>query len=435
MPPRIHSIRTYSNRKNGFALIASLSIMAMLVMIAVALYSMSAVATRSAEITSARTEAQANAKMALMVAIGELQQSMGPDQRISANAAILDGDPDTSIIDDITHKHWVGTWDSWIAGGTSGSAHSTIQGVSDGDMHPDYAQKTVNNGDGGYFRSWLVSLPEDDRTNIGAAINPTEPLIPRLNPNKDTNSVFLVHEGSLGDLSDTSNLNDATDRVAAGLVEVKADGSSSNTVSRYAWWVGDESQKATILSDSYDSQSSLTDADRIYRAQAPATMGTNVIPGFANVSDESQLDRLSTFKTLDLVSLNPQTGANDPKLSQLNFFHTTTSSLGVLADVREGGLKRDLNTILERPINLEDSGNEFMLYKFNGEQEQVPIQDLSAFYQLYRDSDDFAAGGRGGIKYTSSELNGSIQTEVPDYGASDENYLREYLQRKLGRAL
>jgi hypothetical protein len=161
--------------------------MSILVLIAVALYSLSSVATKSAAIAAARTEAQANAKTALMVAIGELQKSMGPDQRISANAAILDTSPDTDDIDGIIHKHWVGTWDSWKAGGgTTGSAHSTIQGVSDSDMHPDYSIKRndITDPAGGYFRSWLVSLPEDDRTDMGSATDPADPLIPSLKPDK-----------------------------------------------------------------------------------------------------------------------------------------------------------------------------------------------------------------------------------------------------------
>jgi type II secretory pathway pseudopilin PulG len=149
MPPRIHSIRTYSNRKNGFALIASLSIMAMLVMIAVALYSMSAVATRSAEITSARTEAQANAKMALMMAIGDLQKYTGADTRVTAPANITADD--TIPIEDIddTIPKLIGAWRSW-----EGLNHDTTGRP----VAPDYTIKAQPSTSGnGRFLTWLIS--------------------------------------------------------------------------------------------------------------------------------------------------------------------------------------------------------------------------------------------------------------------------------------
>ncbi|MFU8848900.1 MAG: hypothetical protein ACNA77_09330, partial [Opitutales bacterium] len=150
---------------SGFALVASLAIMAVLVMIAVALYSMSNVATRTASLTKARTEAQANAKMALMQAIGELQKEMGPDQRISANAAIMDTNPATPEVQGIQHPHWLGVWDSWIAGPIPDSVnpnypkneshHQTIGNQPDASMRPVYDNHKVS-----YFRRWLVSLKD-----------------------------------------------------------------------------------------------------------------------------------------------------------------------------------------------------------------------------------------------------------------------------------
>ena len=70
----------------GFALIASISIMAVLVLIGVTLYSLSSVATKSADIAKGRTEAQANARMSLAMALGELQQLAGLDTRVTASS-------------------------------------------------------------------------------------------------------------------------------------------------------------------------------------------------------------------------------------------------------------------------------------------------------------------------------------------------------------
>ncbi|PXA03572.1 hypothetical protein DDZ13_11365 [Coraliomargarita sinensis] len=416
--------------RQGFALIASIAIMAVLVLIAVTLYSLSSVATRSADVAKARTEAQANAKAALMLAIGELQASMGPDQRISANAAILDTNSETNDMDGVNHPHWLGVWDSWIAGDLADapvnsnypspeSAHQTIGSPTDAalqaGMNPDYSRKED------HFREWLVSLNTTARKNFTSAS--ILPLSGDAKPGSTSTAVRLVGNGSLGPNATNQ------DYVSASLIDVEAIGQANS--GRYAWWIGDESQKATVLADSYGPASGMTEAELIHRSHAPDTMGNQQIPGFQTITDLNELDKVTTGKTLDLVDRSPQPGANDPTLSQLNFHTATLNNFGVLADVREGGLKRDLNTLLERQIDLNDDGNEFMLYDFNREgetvlEERVPLQDLSAYYQLYRDNEDFSTGDRGGIKYTSSQLNGNIQTEVPDYGSSDQAYLREF---------
>jgi type II secretory pathway component PulK len=72
----------------GFALITIMSVMALLVMIALAMLSLSTIAVRASKNGKAMAEAKANARMALMIAIGELQKSAGPDQRITANADV-----------------------------------------------------------------------------------------------------------------------------------------------------------------------------------------------------------------------------------------------------------------------------------------------------------------------------------------------------------
>jgi type II secretory pathway pseudopilin PulG len=398
----------------GFALIATILLMVLLAMITVGTLSLSVVTLRTGTQDSAQARARANARMALMIAIGELQKQMGPDQRISANSAILE---DLTV----TNPHWLGVWNSWKAGTGEASQHSTIEGVSD-QMAPTYLP---NRSD--YFRKWLISLNEDEMSNISSPKNLSLRASPM--PGPDDDAIFLVAKGSLGEDDDKK-----TDYVAARILDIK-DKDTSEVTGRYGWWIGDESQKARIMDDSYlpppppATPPTLTSADKIYRSAAPGSMGTKTIRGLENVTNDSQFAALPSLATLDLVA-----GAKD-RPAQQNFFDATPFSFSVLADVREGGLKRDLSTILEQPILLTNNGPEYMLYEFadarfpDRRNSRVPIQDLAAYYQLYDNEPTFGNQRREGVQYTSAALSGAIQLKAPDYDGGTRNrqrIIREY---------
>ena len=76
------------SRKTGFALVITLSLMILLTIIAVGLLSLSSISLRSASNSSAMAQARQNARMALMLAMGELQKYAGQDQRVTATANI-----------------------------------------------------------------------------------------------------------------------------------------------------------------------------------------------------------------------------------------------------------------------------------------------------------------------------------------------------------
>ena len=97
----------YKAGVRGFALIATISVMVLLVLVALAMLTLGTVELRSMRSDSAQAEARANARMALMLAIGELQKEMGPDQRISARAGVFDADSESTAIDGVSHPHWI----------------------------------------------------------------------------------------------------------------------------------------------------------------------------------------------------------------------------------------------------------------------------------------------------------------------------------------
>ena len=445
-------------RPKGFSLIVTVSLLVVLTVVAVGLLSLSVISIKSTSTNSAEERARANARMALMMAIDRLQAQMGADQRISANASILSNSA-------VANPHWTGVWDSWHAGADGGideiSSHNSIYPFGPDSMHPRYDSNRER-----HFRQWLVSLDNDSADVIAAGRNLV--LDAAYMPTQEDEAVILVGLGSLGEEAPRA------DFVHAPLVDISSVNDPADIVGRYGWWVGDESQKASIMEDHYNAMSSPSLAERLFRSQAPSATGTAVVEGLNDISDEQVLSRVFSRKSQELVEATDSPLRRQQRQNELKrqFHDITYSSHGVFSDVREGGLKRCLNTILERPIkpsevyNLvrggdgydradshSNEGMDFMLYSFddmvrrrngNTGEASVPIQDLSAYYQLYDSSrstwnstqSGVRDGWRDGIIYSSSDatppnslLTSGIMVTGPDHGigTSDfENYLRGY---------
>ena len=106
-PLRNHpSARTPSEK--GFALVVTLSLMILLTVIAVGLLTLSSISLRSSTQGQAMAVAQANARLALTLAIGDLQKSLGCDQRVTAAAEILP----TAKAATPGRAQWTGVWDT-----------------------------------------------------------------------------------------------------------------------------------------------------------------------------------------------------------------------------------------------------------------------------------------------------------------------------------
>ena len=99
---------TPRSRSRGFALVVTISLMILLTVIAVGLLGLSAVSLRASSQGSAISEARANARLALMLAIGELQLELGPDRRINCQAGI-----DAAALP--AHQNWMAVYDAWNA--------------------------------------------------------------------------------------------------------------------------------------------------------------------------------------------------------------------------------------------------------------------------------------------------------------------------------
>ena len=127
------------NHLDGFALVLSLLLMAFVLLLILSMTTLLQVESRAASNSLRILHARENARLALMIAIGELQKHAGPDQRVTARADILgDGNFDPSA------RFWTGVWDS-----TDPAAAPTwlVSGLT---VDPSIAPPVANN-DGSRF--------------------------------------------------------------------------------------------------------------------------------------------------------------------------------------------------------------------------------------------------------------------------------------------
>ena len=86
---------------------------------------------------------------ALNLAIGDLQNEMGPDMRISATASILDKFPETEYIDGVNNPFWTGAWNS----------NDALDGIK---VNQVVSKISASDGKPSHFRRWLISTPFSD---------------------------------------------------------------------------------------------------------------------------------------------------------------------------------------------------------------------------------------------------------------------------------
>lgn len=302
-------------RNQGFTLILTISLLVLLVMISIGLLSLSSVTLRGTAQTNGQSIARSNARLALMIAIGELQKQMGPDMRISAEAAIFDGNPKTSAIEGVAQPHWLAAYNSW--GNWLNTSYTPPGGSNLPSIRSTYIPKRSN-----MFRSWLLSMPTASMTNANAADS--------LNGWDDSNSVIMVGKGSLG-ASANANPENIT---RAYLKPVNQNG-------KHAWWISPENHKAKI-SLAKKTRNLSVDAWQASQGNT-AEVGVGSINGFAAIdSDPAVADKLVTTQSLAPAEIDTTTVAN-------HFFDLTAQSQGVVASVRSGHLKKDLSLLFERP--------------------------------------------------------------------------------------
>lgn len=351
-----------SVRKNpvrGFTLIVTLSLMILLTVIAVGLLTLSGISIRASGQSEAMARAKANARLALMMALGDLQKALGPDKAVSATSEMLAQSP--------SKPNLAGVWESW---------------------NPDLSSSSLNyqSEKQNRFRRWLVSstTPADVESRDFATSGWTG------------KTIELVGNASLG-----GNAPDSS-KVTAGEVPISKNGVVQGA---YAWHVSDESVKARINLYRDPSRNATVSQKRALLA------GHRPDPSVMKSPDGGTLDFLPNDYTSDAFGLWSKTVGKVTGLGQVDLLESsgnaygkirpfrnevTPYSLGLLTDVRSGGLKQDLSSIFElstspSSIRLPDEFNGKRLYQST--HGIIGVSDpywsaLSSYYNTFRVIDD-----------------------------------------------
>lgn len=303
--------------------------MVLLVMIVTGLMTMAGLESRSGRLDKHKKAAQANARMALMVALGELQINLGPDQRVTAEADILDASGFSGFDRAPSRKHYVGVYD------TKGWTER------DGSKLPGYWRSYEKNRNKDAFMGWLVSGKYEDLRELEYVKGEVS----------EEGFIEVLGEGSLGAGAAEE------DKMYVPLVEV-SDG--SGVKGRYGWAALDQGVKANVaLTKKREVEGSLKAYGARFNLMTQQAMGVKGVSGYENFENEgnhADLERLLTREQLDLVGAGELSQATVSR----SYHDTTVYSQSVLCDVLRGGLKRDLSLPFELPdIKAENSASDW----------------------------------------------------------------------------
>lgn len=307
-----------SPSRQGFSLVISLLVMAMMVMIVVVLASFIKVESTLASAKQAETVARFNALAAVRLAGAALQERVGPDTRVSAYASIFENpavSSESSPGADPFDYPVLGVWRSWEGLDHDIRPNSRYAGRPE---KPDYSSKlrvfdpANATGQRNRFLGWMISsqMGYGDATFVAPTGTSTKPPAPPAVV-ASANTVPLV--GSATDVKAVRQVNVQPISFIDGRpAATTTDGSQGY----FSWWVGGENQKVRVL--------------------APTV--TLPAPGSNSLLWS---ERTKTFGSPDLAAINYPTDA--AKL----YHDVSLYSEGLLTNTATGGLRKDLSLFTE----------------------------------------------------------------------------------------
>ncbi len=391
----------------GFALLITITLLAFLVLLLVSLASLTRVETQVASNNQSLSQARQNALMALNIALGQLQKYTGPDQRVTATADIAStadgtrltaGSPaqNTTSVNGTANglspvsgssiqsgtRWWTGVW------GRAGASYAVpAKSIYEETPSPVLLNWLVSGNEDRTFTtdaSGLIATSNADARNAAglapftpgspvnwaaAGLNPTAPAdwIPGAYANLEIKSsgqkaVLLVGPGTAG--TEPINGEAATERyvvapiknieVPASSVPGLGSGSTSITVGRYAWWVGDEGTKASYsLADPHAGQIDPSSSDKArLRLMTASRSGIELVPDWQDYPAVNDTDAVTKVgRVIDLRQVPLLTPSITNEEQRASFHNFTRLSQGLLTDTLKGGLRKDLTHSFESSSN------------------------------------------------------------------------------------
>lgn len=286
--PKFKSIIT----RHGFALVATITVMSLLAMITLGIVSLSARTSKQTSISKHRQLAEANARMALQLAVAKLQTTLGPDTRITAPATVLENPT-------AANRHWIGVVNTRINEDLTAKPANAGSHLVDHHESPLYLTD-IRNGNKPEIESYLVS---SSTSSVPSASNALD----------TTNSVLLYQDP-----------NDNNDTVRAPLVKINdKDGG-------YSYWISDNSMKNSLQINQPNDREKIT---------------SNVLAQKPNLKNsfeaEADLDSMTRQKILSLSSA--ELVSENTKLS---LFEICGFKEGLFTNTMKSGLRKDLSAFI-----------------------------------------------------------------------------------------
>ncbi len=313
--------KTVFKRENGFALVATLLLMVLLTVIAIGLMSLATVSLRTSSQDDAIAVAKANSRMAMMLAIGDLQKLTGPDTRVTARADILNQD----------YPLIVGVWNSW-----EGADHEQTGTAVGRPISPssDYKAFKAN-----HFKGWLVSGPP--------VTTPDSNILP--STTQSATSVKLVGAGTVGE-------GVAREKLEIHLEPTLIAGNAQRGGGAFAWWISGENQKAHISKPHAPVQDDA--AGWVLQMKGHSVADPKPFRLDTLIKTPDLADKVISPAQADLIA-----SSSSLKTSREFFHDYSTSATGLLTNTATGGWRKDFSLLTENWDSLPTSGLPFFQVK------------------------------------------------------------------------
>ena len=349
-------------------MIITLTLMVLLTLLVVGLLSLSGVALRTSAEGAAMATARSNARLALMLALGELQRSAGLDQRVTARADILD--------EKIVNPQLTGVWESVEIKATAPPAAA------------DYKLPAKD----AKFKAWLVSYSDPAISRKAGFARETV-----ISP------VTLWGKGSVGDKALTKDSVNATKVALTATSKAKSTGA-------LAWAVLDEGIKARVNTPYTANANSV--AAKTVQLGAGERPGVEFIDGLSGLERSLFNKDKPEFATIEKGISRLNYGLSAKELGKITSealqavtHDITTQSLGLFTDTAHGGFKQDFQLLVNTPTLPATYQNKGVYVSRLGMSASTVPSDptwasLRDFSRLYRDKLLTSAG----VPYLKTQL-------------------------------